>query len=97
MPGLLVLAQLRSCVPKPEVNGEPTSRPLPGIVTQFTPSFRPASAQLALLMPLLTTPEPGKLRYVAAMLPEGAEASKAEESYHPLAMLALPWGLRTVY
>src|SRR4030088_3584053 len=94
IPGLLVLTQPRSCVPSPVFKGEPTARPRPGIVLQFTFSVRPASAQVELLMPLLTTAEPGKVRYFEAMLPAGAKASKAEVSYHPLATLALPWGLR---
>src|ERR1019366_4591189 len=95
VPGLLGLTQPKSCVPKPDVKGEPISKPWPAIVAQFTPSVRPASWQVEELMPLLTTPEPGKLRYFAAMLPAGAEVSKAEVSYHPLAMV-LELGLRTV-
>src|ERR1039457_3439429 len=95
-PGFVGLTQLGSCVPKAVFKGEPISRPWPGIAMQFTPRVRPASAQVEELMPLLTTPEPGKVRYVAAMLPAGAEESKAEVSYHPLAMWAWAWGLRTV-
>src|ERR1700680_467323 len=96
IPGLEVLPQLRSCVPKAVFKGEPRSRPWPGIVTQFTPSVRPAFLQVEGLMPLLLTPLPGNVRYFDAMLPEGAEESKAAVSYHPLAMLAWDWGLRTV-
>src|ERR1700736_592515 len=95
-PGLVGLTQLGSCVPKGVVKGEPRSSPWPGIVLQVTFSVRPASAQVELLMPLLTTPAPGKERYFEAMLPEGAEESKAAVSYHPLATLAWDWGLRTV-
>src|SRR5208283_1608181 len=51
----------------------PIFRPWPGIVTQLTPSVRPALAQVEGLMPLLLTPEPGKVRYVEAMLPAGAK------------------------
>src|SRR5258708_28682861 len=83
-PGLLGLAQPRSCVPKAVFKGEPTSRPWPGIVLQLTPSCRPAVAHVEELIPWLTTPEPGKVRYFAAILPAGAEAAKAEVSYHPL-------------
>src|SRR6266436_3651472 len=94
-PGFEGLAQPLSCVPKPVVKGVPIFSPWPGIVRQFTPSVRPASAQVELLIPALTTPEPGKLRYFAAMLPEGAKAAKAGVSYHPLPVL-LELGLRTV-
>jgi hypothetical protein len=62
-------------VPKGVVNGEPRLRPWPGIVLQFTPSTRPIFAQVAGLMPWLTTPLPGKDRYVAATLPGRAKAS----------------------
>src|SRR5579859_6053540 len=94
-PGLLGLTQLRSCLPKPVVKGEPISRPWPGIVLQLTPSDRPALAQVEGLIPVLTTPEPGKERYVAAMLPEGAEAANDEVSYQPLPTL-LELGARAV-
>src|SRR5260370_38188532 len=95
VPGVVGLDQPMSWVPKPVVKGVPIFSPWPGIVLQFTPSVRPASAQVELLMPVLTTPEPGKVRYFAAMLTEGAKASKAGESYHPLQVL-LELGLRTV-
>src|SRR5689334_21697540 len=95
-PGLLVLVQPRSWVPNPEASGEPISKPWPGMVAQFTPSVRPASVQVEELMPLLTTPEPGKVRYVAEILPEGPNASKAEVSYQPLETLVWALGLRTV-
>src|SRR6266576_7231591 len=95
VPGLVGLVQPMSCVPKPVVKGVPIFNPWPGIVRQFAPSVRPASAQVALLMRVLTTPEPGKVRYFAAMLPEGAKASKAGVSYHTLRVL-LELGLRTV-
>src|SRR6266849_202244 len=93
-PGLLGLTQPRSCVPKAVFKGEPISRPWPGIVRQFTPSVRPALVHAEALIPLLTTPAPGKVRYFAAMLPAGAEESKAGVSYHPLPVL-LELGLRT--
>src|SRR6266851_6887395 len=86
-PGVVGLTQPRSCVPKAVFKGEPISRPWPGIVLQFTPSVRPAVAQVEGLIPWLTTPEPGKERYFAAMLPAGAEAAKDEVSYHPLPTL----------
>src|SRR5579859_1076355 len=94
-PGLLGLTQLRSCLPKPVVKGEPISRPWPGIVLQLTPSDRPALAHVEGLIPVLTTLEPGKVRYFEAMLPEGAKASKAAVSYQPLPVL-LELGLRAV-
>src|SRR6202034_4730604 len=95
-PGLLTLVQPRSCVRRPVVKGVPTLIPWPGIVTQLTPSFRPAAAQLLFgLMPRLITPLPGNWRYVAAMLPAGARASKAWVSYHPLPV-RLELGSRTV-
>src|ERR1700730_13704964 len=94
-PGLLALVQEVSCLPKPVVKGEPTFKPWPGIVLQFTPSVRPAVAQVAAVLRVPTTPFPGKERYFAAMLPAGAKASKAAVSYQPL-----PWmlekGSRTV-
>src|SRR2546429_1782520 len=96
VPGVVGLVHPMSCVPKPVVKGVPIFNPWPGIVRQFTPSVRPASAQVELLMPLLTTPEPGKLRYFAAMLPEGAKAAKAGVSYQPFEMLVCALGLRTV-
>src|ERR1700676_1751460 len=86
-PGLVGLIQPGSWVPKGVLRGEPISRPWPGMVRQFTPSVRPALAQVEGLIPVLTTPEPGKVRYFAGRLPEGAEAGKAEVSYHPLAVL----------
>src|SRR5260370_13086154 len=94
VPGLVGLLQPMSCVLKPVVKGVPIFSPWPGIVRQFVPSVRPASAQVELLMPVLTTPEPGKVRYFAAMLPEGAKAPKAGVSYHPLPVL-LEFALRT--
>src|SRR5258706_5931954 len=94
-PGLLGLNQLGSCIPKPVVKGDPMSRPWPAMVAQFTLSVRPMFAQVEELMPLLITPDPGKLRYVAAMLPEGAAAAKAKVSNHPLP-LSVVLGLRTV-
>src|SRR5215472_3448030 len=84
MPGLLVLVQVKSCVPKAVVIGEPTLRPWPGIVLQFTPSVRPAVAQVALPLRVPTTPLPGKERYFAAILPDGAKAAKAAVSNQPL-------------
>src|SRR6266480_3499825 len=42
------------------------------------------------------TPEPGKLKYFAAMLPEGAKAANAGVSYQPFEMLVCALGLRTV-
>src|SRR6266849_7314732 len=95
VPGLVGLVQPISCVPKPVVKGVPIFSPWPVMVLQFTPSARPASAQVEGLIPVLTTPEPGKVRYFAAMLPEGANAAKAGVSYHPLPVL-LELGLRTV-
>src|ERR1700756_1175033 len=95
-PGFVGLVQPGSCVPKAVFKGEPMSKPWPGIVRQLTPSVRPAFAQVALLMPWLTTAAPGNERYFAAMLPAGAAASNAEVSYHPLDMLVCAWGLRTV-
>ena len=86
-PGFEVLVQPRSCVPSPVFKGEPISKPWPGMVRQSTFSVRPASAQVEGLILVLLTPAPGKLRYVAAMLPAGADLSKAGVSYHPLAML----------
>ena len=95
-PGLLTLLHVVSCEPRGEVNGEPTFKPWPGIVLQLTPSVRPALAQVTLFVPMLTTPEPGKVRYFAAMLPEGAKAANAGVSYQPFEMLAWALGLRTV-
>src|SRR5215470_7564709 len=95
-PGLAVLCQVRSCVPKGVFKGDPMSRPWPGMVRQFTPSCRPASAQVEGLIPLFTMAEPGKLRYVAAMLLEGAEESKDEVSPHSLEMVVTDLGVRTV-
>src|SRR6202022_2557092 len=94
-PGLLVLARVLSCVPNPGVKGEPMFRPWPGIVLQFTPSVRPAVAQVAAVLRVPTTPLPGKERYFAAMLPAGAKAAKAGVSYQPLPGRALR-GSRTV-
>src|SRR5580704_12387591 len=94
-PGEVGLDHPRSCVPNGVFRGEPISNPWPGIVAQFTPSLSPASAQVEGLIAVLLTPAPGKVRYFAAMLPEGAEASKAGVSYHPLA-LPLELGSRTV-
>src|SRR5271166_6515814 len=100
-PGSVLLVQPRSCVPNPVVRGVPILSPWPGICTQFAvgcwgvtwaASMRPASAQVELLMPLLTTPEPGKVRYFDAMLPEGAKASNAGVSYHPLETLVTALG-----
>src|SRR5207244_11465189 len=39
---------------------------------------------------------PGKLKYFAAMLPEGAKAANAGVSYQPFEMLVCALGLRTV-
>src|SRR5229473_4655211 len=103
-PGFEGLVQPMSCVPKPVVKGVPIFSPWPGISTQFAVGFRtltwaasvrPASAQVEGLIPVLTTPEPGKVRYFAAMLAGGANAAKAGVSYHPLPVL-LELGLRTV-
>ena len=66
------------------------------MVRQFTPSVKPALAQVTLFVPMLTTPEPGKLKYFAAMLPEGAKAANAGVSYQPFEMLVCALGLRTV-
>src|ERR1700686_633862 len=85
-PGVVGLTHPRSCVPNGVVKGEPISKPWPGIVAQFTPSLSPASVQVEGLIAVLLTPAPGNVRYFAAMLPEGAEASNAGVSYHPLAV-----------
>src|SRR5229473_4088864 len=95
VPGVVGLVQPISCVPKPVVKGVPIFSPWPGMVRQFTPSTRPALAHVEGLIPVLTTPEPGKERYFAAMLPAGAEAAKDEVSYHPLPTL-LELGSRAV-
>src|SRR5919109_1177782 len=96
VPGFWGLVHPVSCVPRPVVNGVPRFSPWPGIMWQLTPSTRPASAQVELLMPELTTPEPGKVRYFDAMLPDDAKASKAGVSYHPLEILVCALGLRIV-
>src|SRR6267154_1094057 len=83
-PGLAALCQDVSCVPSGVVSGEPMFRPWPGIVLQFTPSLRPAVAQVAAVLRVPTTPFPGKERYLEAMLPAGAKAAKAGVSYQPL-------------
>jgi anti-sigma factor RsiW len=54
-----------------------------------------AVAQLAAVLRVPTTPFPGKERYFAAMLPEGAKASNAAVSYHPFPVTLLK-GSRTV-
>src|SRR5580700_2564603 len=72
-PGFWALVQPGSCFPSPLVKGEPMSRPWPGMVLQFTPSFRPASPQVEGLMLVLETAAPGNVRYFDAMLPDGAE------------------------
>src|SRR5580658_2462521 len=96
-PGFVGWVQPRSWVPVPVVKGVPRFRPWPGIVTQFTPSRRPASVQVEGLMPVLMTPLPGKVRYVLAMGPPTvARASKAAVSYHPLACEGTLGGVRTV-
>src|SRR5579864_2805176 len=61
-PGFEVLVQVRSWVPSPVFNGEPMSKPWPGIVLQFTFSVSPASAHVEGLIFVLLTPAPGKLR-----------------------------------
>src|SRR5690349_15440753 len=86
VPGLVALFQAGSCAPKGNTagfKGVPRFRPLPGIVLQFTPSVRPAVEQVALALRAPTTPLPGKERYFAAMLPEGANAAKAGVSNQP--------------
>src|SRR5260370_41817543 len=94
VPGVVGLDQPMSWVPKPVVKGVPIFSPWPGIVLQFTPSAKRALAQEEGLIPVLTTPEPGKVRYFAAMLPEGANAARAGVAYHPLPV-RLESGLRT--
>src|SRR5437899_6154735 len=91
VPGFVEVVQPVSCVPKPAVKGVPRFSPWPGMVRQFTPSVKPALAQVTLFVPMLTTPEPGKLKHFAAMLPEGAKAANAGVSYQPFEMLELPW------
>src|SRR5258708_40273823 len=51
--------------------------PWPGIVLQFTPSVKPAAAQVAAVVSVPTTALPGKERYFDAILPTGAKAAKA--------------------
>ena len=76
-PGSWRLVQPKSCVPSPVVKGVPIFSPWPGMVAQFTPSIRPAVAQLVGLMPWLTTPEPGKPRYVVGDAAGGREGVKS--------------------
>src|SRR6266446_8149354 len=95
MPGLASLCQVVSCVPRGVVSGEPIFRPCPGIVLQFTPSVRPAVAQVAAALRVPTTPLPGNERYFEAMLPAGAKAARAAVSYQPLPG-RLETGSRTV-
>src|SRR5215469_18766882 len=80
-PGLVGLVQPGSCVPRPVFNGEPMFNPCPGIVMQFEPSVRPMSAHVWLIKPPEFTCAPGNVRYVDAMLPEGASLSNAGVSY----------------
>src|SRR5215472_675066 len=84
VPGLLGLVQPVSCVPRADVKGVPRFTPWPGMVLQFTPSVSPAVAQVALGLRVPTTLLPGKERYFAAMLPDGAKAAKAAVSNQPL-------------
>src|SRR5580698_10128892 len=71
-PGLVGLIQVRSCVPSPVVSGDPMFKPWPGMVTQLTPSLSPACVQVAEPITVPATCDPGKLRYVEAMLFLGA-------------------------
>src|SRR5665213_4569210 len=85
-PGLATVPDaVGSIVPSGVVRGDPMLRPCPAMVRQFTPSTRPAVVQVSLLvmMPVVLTAPPGKLRYLEAMLPVGARASNAGVSYHP--------------
>src|SRR6516164_9227582 len=95
-PGFVGLTQLGSWLPSPLVKGEPISMPLPGIVLQFTFSVKPASAQELELILTKLTAEPGKVRYFAAMLPEGAAASNSGVSYQLFAKEGCDLGSRTV-
>ena len=69
-------------------------RPWPAMVRQFTPSTRPMVAQVSLLvmMPVVLTAPPGKLRNFEAMLPAGANAAKAGVSYQPAPVLVELFG-----
>src|SRR5580704_14946562 len=87
MPGLLGPVHVRSCVPSVVVSGDPRFKPCPGIVRQFTFSVRPIFAHVSLIIPAALTPAPGKVRNFDAMLLAGANASKAEVSYHPVAVV----------
>src|SRR5580700_154080 len=80
-PGLAVLCQVRSCLPRPVVSGEPRLSPCPAMVRQLTFSTRPALVQVWLMRPAALTPAPGKLRKVLAMLLDDARARKAAVSY----------------
>src|SRR4051812_30874494 len=83
-PGEVGLVHDKSWVPSGPVNGEPISRPWPGMVVQFTPSVRPTSPHVCSMILLAFTPAPGKLRNCEAMLPAGANPPNADVSYHPV-------------
>src|SRR5579875_60807 len=85
-PGLVLLVQLGSWVPKGVVKGEPMSNPCPTISLQFVPCTNPTCAQVNSLNPIAFGAEPGNERYCDAMLPAGADFSKDGVSYHALEM-----------
>src|ERR1700722_3115520 len=61
--------------------GVPTLRP-PDTAWQFVPSTRPISEHLEEFTPELRIAFPGKFNNLEAMLPDGANASKAAVSPH---------------
>src|SRR6516165_3124117 len=73
VPGFEAPTQLRSCLPRPVVSGDPIFSPLPGISMQLA-VLKPALTQLTSLMLGLLGIDPANPRYLAAILPDGARA-----------------------
>src|SRR5437016_3569917 len=83
VPGLLLLMNPASRVPRGAVKGAPIFSPWPGTNWQLTPSARLASEQgRSTMVPRLGS-TPGKVRNAAALVPEAAKPLNCVVAYQP--------------